>query len=62
LKEQGHHHSHKGKILINSFLEQMNNNRLSTSGKPRADRELLISQANIMLQGPSNYEKVGGKT
>ena len=28
LKEQGHHHTEKGKCLIDSFLEQMNNNRL----------------------------------
>ena len=62
LKEQGHHHTQEGKTLINSLLEHMNNNRLSTSDKPRADREFLISQAKIMLQGPSNYERVGGKT
>ncbi len=61
LKEQGHHRTYKGKILIDSFLEQMNNNRLSTFGKPRVDKGLLISQAKIILQGPSNYKKVKGK-
>lgn len=60
LKEQGHHHTEKGKFLMDSFLEQINN-RLSTTVKPRVNRGLFISQAKIMLQGPSNYEKVGGK-
>jgi len=57
LKEQGHQYTQKGKILINSFIGQMNNNRLSTFGSvssPRVDRDLLISQAKIILQGPSN--------
>ena len=55
LKEQGHHYTHKGKNLIDSFIGQMNNNRLSTlGGLPREDREFLISQAKIILQGPSN--------
>ena len=56
LKEQGHHYTHKGKNLIDSFIGQMNNNRLSTlGGLPREDREFLISQAKIILQGPSRY-------
>lgn len=63
LKEQGHHYTHKGKILIDSFIGQMNNNRLSTlGGLPREDREFLISQAKIILQAPSNYKKEKGKT
>nr|AMX22318.1 hypothetical protein [Cryphonectria parasitica] len=64
LKEQGYHHTEKGKYLIDSFLKQMNNNRLSTSvgSGPKINRELLISQAKIMLEGPSNYKRVGGKT
>lgn len=63
LKEQGHHYTHKGKVLIDSFIGQMNNNRLSTlCGLPREDRKVLISQANIILQGPSNYKKEIGKT
>ena len=64
LREQGHHHTEKGKCLIDSFLDQMNNNRLSTSvgSASKINRELLISQAKIILEGPSNYQKVGGKT
>jgi hypothetical protein len=61
LKDQGHHHSVKGKILIDSFLNQMNNNRLSTSGKSKGNRELLIKQAKLMLDGPSNYKIEEGK-
>jgi len=65
LKEEGHHHTDKGKILIDSFIGQMNNNRLSTSAGAslhREDKELLISQAKKILQGPSNYKKEKGKT
>lgn len=62
MKEDGHHHSPNGKIVINSFLDQVNNNRLSTNVKTRVNRELLISQAKLMLEVPSNYEKVGGRT
>jgi len=29
---------------------------------PREDRELLITQAKIILQAPSNYKKEKGKT
>lgn len=55
-KQQGHHYTHKGKNLIDSFIGQMNNNRLSTlGGSPREDRESLISQAKIILQGPSFF-------
>lgn len=60
LKEEGHHHTDKGKILIDSFIGQMNNNRLSTSAGAslhREDKELLISQAKKIIQGPSNYKK-----
>jgi hypothetical protein len=62
LKEQGHHYSNKGKILINSFLEQMNNNRLSTVNSAKIDRDVLISQAKLILKGPSNYKIEKGKT
>ena len=55
LKEQGPHYTHKGKVLKDSFIGQMNNNRLSTLCRlPREDRKVLISQANIISQGPSN--------
>lgn len=41
----------------------MNNNRLATSvgSGPKINRELWISQAKLMLEGPSNYKRVGGK-
>lgn len=51
--------SRAGKILIDSLLDQMNNNRLSDKVNNTINREFLISQANLMLQGPCNYKKVG---
>jgi hypothetical protein len=39
----------------------MNNNRLSTSGIKPVDRNLIDSQLNPWLNGPSNYEIIDGK-
>jgi len=63
LKEKGYHNTHKGKNFIDSFIGQMNNNRLSTlSDLPREDKKFLTSQAKIFLQGLCNYKKEKGKT
>lgn len=39
----------------------MNNNRLSTSNKPRVDRTLLYTEIDKLLNGTSNYEIKEGK-
>jgi hypothetical protein len=39
----------------------MNNNRLSTSGKPIVDRTLLLAEIIQLLNGPSNFELRNGK-
>jgi hypothetical protein len=39
----------------------MNNNRLSTSGKPVVDRTLLLSDLAKLLSAGSNYEMKGGR-
>lgn len=61
LKEQGHHLSKEGIELIDKILSQMNNNRLSTSGKPVVDRTLLLAEIEQLLNGPSNFELRNGK-
>lgn len=61
LKQQGHHLSKEGIELIDKILSQMNNNRLSTSGKPVVDRTLLLAEIEQLLNGPSNFELRNGK-
>nr|QBM09660.1 hypothetical protein [Dactylella sp.] len=61
LKQHGHHFSKEGIELINKILSQMNNNRLSTSGKPIVDRTLLLAEIQQFLNGPSNFELRNGK-
>lgn len=39
----------------------MNNNRLSTSGKPTVDRNQLLIDITNMLKGPSNFEVKDGR-
>ena len=57
LKEQGHHLSKQGIKLLDLILSQMNNNRLSTnSSQPVSDRESLLVEVNLLLNGPSNFE------
>ena len=58
LKEKGHHFSEEGVNLINKILNQMNNNRLSTSPKNLeiVPRELLQSEIQKLLAAPSNLE------
>lgn len=42
--------------MINRLLNQMNNNRLSTGIKLQVDRDLLLRDLKVMLEGDSNYE------
>lgn len=56
LKELGLHHSKEGVLMINRILNQMNNNRLSTSIVPQVDRDLLLRDLKVILEGDSNYE------
>jgi hypothetical protein len=46
----------EGSELIERICSQMNNNRLSTSGKPKIDRPALIADITNLLSKPSNYE------
>lgn len=43
------------------IVSQMNNNRLSTAGTPRVDRELMQTSIDELLRGPSNCEDREGK-
>lgn len=52
----GHQFSEEGLKLIEKILSQMNNNRLSTSGKPAVDRTNLLTEIEELLNGPSNFE------
>ena len=42
--------------MINRIISQMNNNRLSTSSNPLIDRNLLLRNLKVILDGGSNYE------
>jgi hypothetical protein len=61
LKSLGLHCLSEGKILFDLIISQMNNNRLSTSGIKPVNRNLIDSQLNQLLNGPSNYEIIDGK-
>ena len=65
LKEQGHHLSNEGIKLIDLILNQMNNNRLSTSKSISIDtninRKELLSKVEVLINGPSNFEIRNGK-
>lgn len=42
--------------MINRIISQMNNNRLSSSSSLQVDRDLLLCDLKVMLEGGSNYE------
>ena len=44
IKNKGLHYTEQGKKLIGQITNQMNNNRLTTSGKPRVDRDKLLKE------------------
>jgi hypothetical protein len=56
IRKKGLHFTPEGKKLIDRILDQMNNNRLSRSGKPTIDRVKLIEDITNLLSMPSNYE------
>ncbi len=62
IRNKGLHYLPEGKALIERIKQQMNNNRLSTSGMPKIDRTLLKAEIAKLLSGPSNYEIRDGKT
>jgi hypothetical protein len=56
LKEFGLHYTKEGVLVNNRIISQMNNNRLSTSSSPLIDRDLLLRDLKVILEGGSNYE------
>jgi hypothetical protein len=50
-----------GKKLMDQIISQMNNNRLSNSGKPLINRIKLLEDITNLLSMPSNYEIRGDK-
>jgi len=54
IQKSGLHLLPEGKELIKRILSQMNNNRLSTSGKPAIDRDILMRDIAKLLS-KSNY-------
>jgi len=43
---------------MNFILNQMNSNRLSSSGSTKVDRDFLYALIDKLLKGPSNLEKL----
>lgn len=58
IKELGLHHTTDGKDLIEFILSKMNNNRLSTNKPLKVNRTFTSKEVEIILNGPSNYEKL----
>jgi len=52
----GLHHTEEEVKMIDRIISQMNNNRLSASSNPSVDRDLLLLDLKVMLEGGSNYE------
>jgi len=61
LKERGHHYQEEGLRVLNTIVNQMNNSRLSTSKNISIDRDQLLKDIAILLNGPSNYEIIGDR-
>lgn len=62
LKDMGLQYKDEGVSLIKLINSQMNSRRLSTAGKLVVDRALLDAEIKRMLQGPSNYKTIEGRT
>jgi len=66
IKKKGLHYTEEGKKLIDKITNQMNNNRLTTSGKPVVNRDKLLKEIENLLALPSNFRHEGdtakGKT
>jgi len=57
IRLKGLHLLPEGSIIIEKIIGQMNDNRLSTSGKPSVDRDLLKASINKLLSiSPAVYE------
>lgn len=62
IRKKGLQYTPEGQKLQDRISNQMNNNRLSTSSKPRINRAELILDLNNILSFPSDYEyKENGK-
>ncbi len=61
LKELGLQYTEEGLGVIDQIINQMNNNRLSTSNSLKLDRVSLLSKIDSLLKGPSNLEEKEGK-
>ena len=61
LKELGLQYTKDGLEVIDQIINQMNDNRLSTSDSPKVDRAPLISKIESLLNGPSNLEEREGR-
>jgi len=54
--KKGLHYLPSGEKLVAEIISQMNNNRLSNSGKPRINRMKLLEGIAKLLSLPSNFE------
>jgi len=61
LKERGHHYQEEGLRVLNAIVNQMNNSRLSTSKNTNIDRDQLLKDIAVLLNGPSNYGIIGDR-
>lgn len=55
LRKNGLHYLPEGQDLIKRITSQMNKYRLSSSGVPRIDSNILKADISKLLNGPSNY-------
>lgn len=56
LKEFRLHYTKEGVLMINRIISQMNNNILFTSSNSLIDRDLLLRNLKVILDGGLNYE------
>lgn len=65
LKEKGLQYTDEGKEVLDSILNRMNSNRLSSSIQNvnvEKDSSILDLRIKNLLEGPSNYENIEGRT
>ena len=61
LKNLGLQYTEEGLKAIDRLINQMNDYRLSTSDSPKVDRASLLSEIELLLNGPSNLEEIEGR-
>ena len=57
IRDKGFHYTEEGLKLIRLIINQMNNRRLSTAGRPAVDRASVDADILRLLSRPSNYDK-----